>query len=147
MTYQKFVGKVAIKSEISHYLFNKFTQWYFNNNLDKESNTSVSINARPVGNKVIHVIFLHDNNTKCIYYGMQDTFQWVTTNLCLFINGNDIELRIYFPRDEQFTFSHPLIDWQFDYMKMLENKKLITIDKGKPIIDDKNQLIIYCKII
>lgn len=142
MTYQTFIGKSAIKSEISNYIFKKFTQWYFKRDVNVLNKSSLQYTGQNTGNSTMHIVFPESRKSRCNYVepGYDCNFRRWANNLCIYVSGTMIEFRWYENGSESVKFDHPAWQVQFDYMGAFDNLGLITIKSSKPVISDKQAM-------
>lgn len=142
MTYQKFIGKQAIKAKMSEYLFKKFSQWYFKRKINLINNSSIAYNSSQNGSATIHIVFAEGKNSSCVYFepGCDYGGMRKANNLCIFIGAQEIEVRMYENGSEFVKFNTPIFDVHFDYLEAFRQLGLIGGKPNKPEIDDKHAM-------
>lgn len=134
-------GKNAIKSEMANHIFNRLSQWFFGREMNCLKRSSIQYNARTNGNSIIHLIFTENDKSNCEYYGPgSDCVDRWANNICIYICGRNIEIRIYENGSEQLTYSEPFVDLTFDYLQGFTDLDLFTGTKARPIIENKQAI-------
>lgn len=133
-----YIGEIAIKSEISCYLFKKLSEWFFKQKLDQQLKAETYIHSRQWGNKTIHVAFPLPDDSNWNYESSDDSYP-SENNLCIKIDSESIEVRFYFNGNSNYQIEHPVIKVKFDYISAYHDLNLFLNHKDF-IIKDKQQM-------
>ena len=139
--YQTFNGKQAIKNKISHYTFNKITQWYFNNNVENLPHSALYFDNRSTGNASTELIFKESSKSKVTYIepGCEYNSERIANDFIFCIENNKITLYIIQVNSEILKHT-PFCTIEYDYWTNLDNKHLIKNINNIPTIDNKQAI-------
>lgn len=138
MVYKEYIGKQAIKNEISTYLYKQFVQWYFKRNVENLNESALQFNNRNKGAATMRIVFPENPDSNCQTASCNLVY---ANNISIYIGADTIDVRFYENGDAGcFKFDRPICELIFQYMNAYDELNLIQYHNKIPTISNKQAM-------